>query len=92
MTVDSNVDKVFRTSNRSCQFSNNGAYLAVAFQTNLLAKDTKTFDTQSFVFTNVMQVNLYQLLIHANTCVNNRSYRSEGTASSWMRFSYFLRF
>ncbi|KAH0955637.1 hypothetical protein HN011_000689 [Eciton burchellii] len=56
MAVDSNTDKVFRISNRLCQFSNNGAYLATAFQTNLLIKDTKTFDTcQSFVFTDVIQ-------------------------------------
>jgi len=60
MAVDSNADKVFRISNRLCQFSNNGAYLATAFQTNLLIKDVKTFNTcQSFVFTDVIQVSLY---------------------------------
>jgi len=60
MSVDLNADKVFRISNCLCQFSNNGAYLAIAFQTNLLIKDAKTFDTcQSFVFTDVIQVNLY---------------------------------
>ncbi|EZA56444.1 WD repeat-containing protein [Ooceraea biroi] len=56
MAVNSNEDKVFRISNRLCEFSHNGAYLAIAFQTNLLIKDTKTLDTcQSYVFTDVIQ-------------------------------------
>jgi len=55
-----NEEKVFRINNRLCHFSNNGAYIAIAFQTNLLIKDAKTLTTcQSFVFADVIQVRLY---------------------------------
>ncbi|XP_012220138.2 WD repeat-containing protein WRAP73-like [Linepithema humile] len=51
-----NEEKVFRINNRLCHFSNNGAYIAIAFQTNLLIKDAKTLTTcQSFVFADVIQ-------------------------------------
>lgn len=52
-----NDDKIFRINHCLCQFSNNGAYLAIAFQTNLIVKDAKTLDTcRSFVFADVIQV------------------------------------
>ncbi|XP_020278817.1 WD repeat-containing protein WRAP73-like isoform X2 [Pseudomyrmex gracilis] len=51
-----NDDKIFRINHCLCQFSNNGAYLAIAFQTNLIVKDAKTLDTcRSFVFADVIQ-------------------------------------
>lgn len=57
MAANADDNKVFRVNNRLCHFSRNGAYLAVAFQTNLLIKDAKTLDTcQSFVFGDVIQV------------------------------------
>ncbi|XP_011142726.1 WD repeat-containing protein WRAP73 isoform X2 [Harpegnathos saltator] len=56
MAANVNEDKLFRINNRLCYFSNNGAYLAVAFHSNLLIKDAKTFDTcHSFVFADVIQ-------------------------------------
>ncbi|KYQ54203.1 WD repeat-containing protein 8 [Trachymyrmex zeteki] len=56
MAANVNEDKVFRVNNSLCQFSKNGAYLAIAFQANLLIKDAKTLDTcQSFVFVDVIQ-------------------------------------
>ncbi|XP_032664511.1 WD repeat-containing protein WRAP73-like isoform X2 [Odontomachus brunneus] len=56
MAAYTNEDKVFRINNRLCYFSNNGAHLAVAFQSNLLIKDSKTLDTRhSFVFTDIIQ-------------------------------------
>ncbi|KAG5332157.1 WRP73 protein, partial [Acromyrmex heyeri] len=56
MATNVNVDKVFRVNNNLCHFSRNGAYLAIAFQANLLIKDAKTLDTyRSFVFVDVIQ-------------------------------------
>ncbi|XP_012054489.1 PREDICTED: WD repeat-containing protein WRAP73-like [Atta cephalotes] len=56
MATNVNVDKVFRVNNSLCHFSRNGAYLAIAFQANLLIKDAKTFDTcRSFVFMDMIQ-------------------------------------
>lgn len=50
-------DKIFRVNYRLCHFSSNGAYLAIAFQTNLLIKDARTLETrQSFIFADVIQV------------------------------------
>lgn len=56
MAANADESKVFRTNNRLCHFSRNGAYLAVAFQMNLLIKDAMTLNTyQSFVFVDVIQ-------------------------------------
>lgn len=68
-TMAANEDKVFRVNNRLCRFSNNGAYVAVAFQTNLLIKNAKTFGTcQSFVFADVIQVRLYSCRVILTNC------------------------
>ncbi|EGI64579.1 WD repeat-containing protein 8 [Acromyrmex echinatior] len=56
MATNVNVDKVFRVNNNLCHFSRNGAYLAIAFQANLLIKDAQTLDTcRSFVFVDLIQ-------------------------------------
>lgn len=56
-TMATTEDKIFRINHCLCQFSNNGAYLAIAFQTNLIIKDAKTLDIcRSFVFADVIQV------------------------------------
>ena len=73
MATNVNVDKVFRVNNSLCHFSRNGAYLAIAFQANLLIKDAKTFDTcRSFVFMDMIQVSL--LLIEKMIGLNLASF------------------
>ncbi|XP_050445622.1 WD repeat-containing protein WRAP73-like isoform X1 [Cataglyphis hispanica] len=64
-------DKIFRINNHLCHFSNNGVYLAVAFQTNLLIKSAKTLETcQSFIFTDVIQYMEWSLNSEYILCAN----------------------
>ncbi|TGZ32433.1 WD repeat-containing protein 8, partial [Temnothorax longispinosus] len=71
MAANADEDKVFRINNRLCHFSRNGAYLAVAFQTNLLIKDARTLCTcQSFVFTDVIQYMEWSLNSEYILCAN----------------------
>ncbi|XP_071558523.1 WD repeat-containing protein WRAP73 isoform X2 [Temnothorax nylanderi] len=71
MAANADEDKVFRINNRLCHFSRNGAYLAVAFQTNLLIKDARTLYTcQSFVFTDVIQYMEWSLNSEYILCAN----------------------
>ncbi|XP_011695854.1 PREDICTED: WD repeat-containing protein WRAP73-like isoform X3 [Wasmannia auropunctata] len=71
MTANADEDKLFRINNRLCHFSRNGAYLAVAFQANLLIKDARTLDTrQSFVFVDVIQCMEWSLNSEYILCAN----------------------
>ncbi|XP_011870637.1 PREDICTED: WD repeat-containing protein WRAP73-like isoform X2 [Vollenhovia emeryi] len=71
MAANADEGTVFRVSNSLCHFSRNGAYLAVAFQTNLLVKDAATLDTrQSFVFGDVIQYMEWSLNSEYIVCAN----------------------
>ncbi|XP_054015028.1 WD repeat-containing protein WRAP73-like [Hylaeus anthracinus] len=48
---------LIRVNNQLCDFSPDGRFLAVAYQTNLVVKSSKTFDTiHSFVFADIIEV------------------------------------
>lgn len=56
MAYDSSCD-VFRISKQLCSFSQDGRFLALANQTNLLIKNTGTFDDYlTFVFPDIIEV------------------------------------
>lgn len=64
-------DRILRVNNRLCHFSSNGAYLAIAFQANLLIKDAKTLETrQSFIFADVIQHMEWSLNSEYILCAN----------------------
>ncbi|XP_039308621.1 WD repeat-containing protein WRAP73 isoform X1 [Solenopsis invicta] len=73
MAANADENKIFRINNRLCHFSRNGAYLAVAFQTNLLVKDAKTLATcQSFLFVDVIQHMEWSLNSEYILCANTK--------------------
>ncbi|KAL0111798.1 hypothetical protein PUN28_013170 [Cardiocondyla obscurior] len=73
MTAQTGESTVFRINNRLCGFSRNGAYLAVAFQTNLLIKDAATLNTfQSFEFGDVIQLMKWSLNSEYILCANTK--------------------
>ncbi|XP_043254765.1 WD repeat-containing protein WRAP73-like, partial [Colletes gigas] len=48
---------LIRVSNQLCDFSADGRFLAIAYQTNLIIKNSKTFDTiHSFIFADIIEV------------------------------------
>ncbi|XP_072753598.1 WD repeat-containing protein WRAP73 isoform X1 [Anoplolepis gracilipes] len=71
MTANVEEEKIYRVNNHLCHFSTNGAYLAVAFQTNLLIKDARTLETrQSFIFADVIQHMEWSLNSEYILCAN----------------------
>ncbi|XP_046611077.1 WD repeat-containing protein WRAP73-like [Neodiprion virginianus] len=55
MTLEA-ANEIFRTNNHLCRFSNDGRFLAFAFQGNLVIKNTGTFDTfLSFPFVDIIE-------------------------------------
>lgn len=50
---------LIRMNNQLCDFSADGRFLAIAYQTNLIIKSSKTFTTiHSFIFTDIIEVSV----------------------------------
>ena len=58
MTSEAENDFI-RVNNQLCDFSADGRFFAVAYQTNLIVKSSKKLETiHSFVFTDIIEVSV----------------------------------
>lgn len=58
MSVETENDLI-RVNNQLCDFSADGRLFAIAYQANLIIKNSRTFETiHSFVFTDIIEVSV----------------------------------
>ncbi|XP_017789955.1 PREDICTED: WD repeat-containing protein WRAP73-like [Habropoda laboriosa] len=70
MSLEVECDLI-RVNNQLCDFSKDGRYFAIAYQTNLLIKSTKKFDTvYSFIFTDIIEYLEWSRSSEFILCVN----------------------